>query len=130
MCVTNGRITPEYDNFTSISSRGKSVVDYILTPYDCLDKCVKCEVDLPNELVQRYDCLSQITETCKVPDHSMITLTFEVEYGRHNVSYTETENPSYNNKSTESYTHNIHIIFKINQKCLWHLMTGRKQLLI
>lgn len=36
-CVLNGRINPDTDNFTSISSRGRAVVDYIITPHDCLD---------------------------------------------------------------------------------------------
>ena len=29
-CVLNGRVTPEYNDFTYINGRGKSVVDYIL----------------------------------------------------------------------------------------------------
>ena len=30
--ILNGRITPEYDDYTCDSSRGRSVVDYILCP--------------------------------------------------------------------------------------------------
>ena len=32
MCVTNGRITPEFDNMTSVSPKGQAVVDYISVP--------------------------------------------------------------------------------------------------
>ena len=32
ICVLNGRVTPEFDDFTNMSGRGKSVVDYILVP--------------------------------------------------------------------------------------------------
>ena len=42
--VTNGRITKEYNDFTYVSTRGKSVVDYIFTHVDDLDKCINCKV--------------------------------------------------------------------------------------
>ena len=29
LCIVNGRVSPEKDNYTSISNRGRSVVDYI-----------------------------------------------------------------------------------------------------
>lgn len=32
-CVLNGRLNPENDHFTSISVKGKAVVDYIVTPH-------------------------------------------------------------------------------------------------
>ncbi len=39
MCVVCGRICPLDDNFTSVSSKGKALVDYIITPFDCLENC-------------------------------------------------------------------------------------------
>ena len=36
MCIVNGRGEPNLDNFTSVSPRGHAVVDYIITPYECL----------------------------------------------------------------------------------------------
>lgn len=35
LSILNGTINPENDNFTNVK-RGKSVVDYMLTPQDCL----------------------------------------------------------------------------------------------
>jgi len=32
LAILNGRLNPEKDNFTFVSSRGKSVVDYFITP--------------------------------------------------------------------------------------------------
>ncbi len=32
MCLLNGRVTPEYDNYTSISTKGSAVVDYCAVP--------------------------------------------------------------------------------------------------
>ena len=37
MCVVNGRGEPNMDNYTSVSPRGHAVVDYIITPYECLE---------------------------------------------------------------------------------------------
>ncbi len=39
LCVLNGRLNPEHDNYTCISPRGSSVVDYIITPHDVYYKC-------------------------------------------------------------------------------------------
>ncbi len=32
MCILNGRLSPENDNFTYLSDKGRSVVDYIVPP--------------------------------------------------------------------------------------------------
>ena len=39
MCLLNGRLSPHMDNFTCISNKGRSVVDYLCTPYECLRFC-------------------------------------------------------------------------------------------
>ena len=44
MCILNGRVTPEFDNFTCFNRNGCSIVDYIITDYDSLNKCKKCKV--------------------------------------------------------------------------------------
>ena len=50
-CVLNGRINPDTDNLTSISSRGRAVVDYIITPHDCLDTCIDLKVITSSEIL-------------------------------------------------------------------------------
>ena len=37
MCVLDGRIDPLKDSYTSISHKGRSVVDYLVTQYNCID---------------------------------------------------------------------------------------------
>ena len=37
--ILNGRITSELDNFTCVSGKGKSVVDYIVAPFDSINNC-------------------------------------------------------------------------------------------
>jgi len=39
LCVMNGRINNQNDDFTFVSTRGKSVIDYIITQHDNLDVC-------------------------------------------------------------------------------------------
>jgi hypothetical protein len=37
MCILNGRVYPENDNFTCVRTTGRSVVDYICTFHDNLE---------------------------------------------------------------------------------------------
>ena len=76
MCIVNRRGEPNLDNFTSVSPREHAVVDYIITPYECLQN----ETEFKVLLVQ--GCLKQFQITpnkAKIPDHSilkcMITLS-------------------------------------------------------
>ena len=36
-CILNGRISPGKDHFTSISTKGKAVVDYVITHHECFE---------------------------------------------------------------------------------------------
>ena len=69
-CVLNGRIDPLSDNFTSISHRGRSVVDYIIVPHEHLYMVksfrVSTVLDLMNEYGVMYDANS------KLSDHSIL----------------------------------------------------------
>ena len=61
MCVLNGRIDPLYDNYTSVSPKGKAVVDYVVTPFDCLDNCVEFKVLLVSQMVEDnvlFNCIT------------------------------------------------------------------------
>ena len=73
-CILNGRVTPAYDNYTCISARGKSVVDYILTTHENITNCTACHVDLTSDLIEQFDCSQLLGELCKAPDHSMLTI--------------------------------------------------------
>ncbi len=37
LCILNGCLHPQNDNFTYISNQGRSVVDYICVPHDCFN---------------------------------------------------------------------------------------------
>ena len=78
MCILNGRITPEKDNFTS-TGRGKAVVDYIITPIDAIINYTEVEVITAMDLVSRSHIPIR-TETTKLPDHSMLLCKLNLHY--------------------------------------------------
>ena len=70
MCIVNGRGEPTMDNFTSVSPRGQAVVDYIITPYDCLRNVSDFKVSLVQDCLKRFKI---IPNTAKIPDHSILS---------------------------------------------------------
>ena len=75
--VVNGRVTPVYDNFTSISGRGTEVVDHLCANYESLDKFVECKT-LTMNCVRRE--LNSTYPECHLPtvsDHSIILAQFD-----------------------------------------------------
>ena len=75
MCIVNGRVGTQ--DYTNISSIGKSVVDYLLVPHEQLQVITEFKVQTISDLINSY-CLHGYT---KVPDHSLLqfTVTFESE---------------------------------------------------
>jgi len=91
MCVCNGRITTEFDNYTFIHPRGKSVIDYVITPILSLENCLEFRVCPPRELIDLY-CDIEMDDndlSRNIPDHSALLLTFstDVELPEHDVSH-------------------------------------------
>ena len=79
MCITNGRISRELKFMgTGFTSKGKSVVDYIIVPHDFIPNCIKCEIQSTDDLIDKYGLLRLLGAICKPPDHALITLTCSV----------------------------------------------------
>lgn len=74
MCITNGRITPQYDDFTYISSLGKSVIDYFIIPHDHIDKCIEQRVLTMRKLIDDNKLQDKILDAKHIPDHSIVSL--------------------------------------------------------
>ena len=72
--VVNGRITPEYNDYTSVTVKGKSVVDYITVPIDSIEYCKKFEVLQTTDLIDKLNLSSAISSQCKAPDHALLTV--------------------------------------------------------
>ena len=77
LCVANGRITPEFDNFTSVSTKGKAVVDYFIIPVEMVPYCKQFQVYTARSLVNTYCDLSEMDVNVAggIPDHSVLVLT-------------------------------------------------------
>ena len=80
LAIVNGRITPEKDNYTSVSGRGKAVVDYMLLPHDCFSFCKDFRVDLMSELLLKFKLYPMLSDVCKVPDHSLLSMKLLYSY--------------------------------------------------
>ena len=77
--IINGRITPNKDNFTYITTKGKSVVDYFLSSHDSLQFCKEFEVMPSSYLVEKFG-LHTVPGSCKIPDHSLMILKCKFSY--------------------------------------------------
>ena len=69
-CVLNGRFEIENDNFTSVSSKGCAVVDYICVPYDLLQQVSHFCVITVKDLITGLNF--QAGEISALPDHSIL----------------------------------------------------------
>ena len=70
--ILNGRITPEYNNFTFVSTRGSSVPDYMFCPLDHHKYCTEMKTLLVRDLVNSMT----IPPPPSLPDHSILCATF------------------------------------------------------
>ncbi len=86
-CVCNGRVTPEYDDYTFIHTRGKSVIDYICVPIDCLTQCCEFKVQTARDMVNLYCDIEDVDIDLSkmIPDHSILTLKFDTRAYRPSV---------------------------------------------
>ena len=70
MCIVNGRMCSENDNYTSVSVKG-SDVDYLSVLHDDLDNCIYFKVHLIKDVMTRAK-----TYHDKLPDHSILEVIF------------------------------------------------------
>ena len=90
MCVLNGRVTAETDSFTSVSRKGKSVVDYICVPHDVIDKCCYFKVLTVQSIIDKHTLHGLLGERSRPPDHSVLITEFKSDYGFQYTTSTET----------------------------------------
>ena len=76
VCIVNGRVMPENNDYTFVSSRGKSVVDYFIIPHVNLPRCIDFHVHTMTDIIDNFNLKHLISSTCKMPDHSLLLLTF------------------------------------------------------
>ena len=70
--ILNGRITPEYNDYTFVSTRGCSVPDYLFCPVDNLYNCTEMKTILVTDIINSFGLLPPKS----IPDHSLLSGTF------------------------------------------------------
>ena len=72
-CMINGRVKGKND-FTHVSHRGRSVVDYVLVPHEQLRDVTSMNISLMTETIERFD----LAACDRIPDHSLLIWESEV----------------------------------------------------
>ena len=88
-CILNGRNT-EYNDFTYISTRGSSVVDYCVVPYETLNCYEKFHVHRTSSMIEETGNKGRYDQSRIMPDHSLLTWNFVLNS---NYEYKGVENP-------------------------------------
>jgi hypothetical protein len=73
LCVLNGRLSGKND-YTYVTPQGKSVVDYFITPIECLQYCTKMNIRRVRELLDEINVIPKSA----IPDHSMLVLDIDL----------------------------------------------------
>ena len=80
LCIFNGRFNETENNFTSVSTRGKTVVDYMCVPHDVMEKCVSFKVRTARSIIEDGNLSTLLGERSKAPDHSALITEFRTSH--------------------------------------------------
>lgn len=70
LCIANGRFNPGDDGFTSVTNKGMSVVDYIISPIKSFRRLSSFKVHDPHKIITD----NNIPIDSSVPDHKLLTV--------------------------------------------------------
>ena len=87
MCVLNGRGDKSHDNFTYVSTLGRSVVDYVCVPYGDMSKYSNFRVQLISDIMLENNILPDARAT--IPDHSMLSFELSFSYYSETLLYND-----------------------------------------
>ena len=104
-CSLNGRFS-DYDAYTFISTRGKSVVDYVCVPLDVFSQCKLFKVVPVQSIVGSHTLHGLLGDRSRVLDHSVLVAYFSV-----NVDFDH----DVTRKSRKNETHTQSVRFKLNK---------------
>ena len=80
--ILNGRITPQHNNFTFVTSRGCSVPDYMFTPVEHLQFCTEMKTFLMTDIINQ----SGLNPPQTLPDHSILRGSFCTSFSKKAIS--------------------------------------------
>lgn len=78
LCIVNGWVCSPANDFTCLTSRGASVVDYFLVSMEHIEFCSEFAVVSCNQIIQEADLFHLLGDKCKTPDHSVLTASFDL----------------------------------------------------
>ncbi len=109
MCILNGSVHPENDNFTCVRTISRSVVDCICTFHDNLSNCKLFMVHLTRPLLDSLNVFERV-----IPDYSILELVFIPHFrGPNTNDWNNDADQSTNNNSSQ----NIQQQNNINDEC-------------
>ena len=87
MCILNGRLNPLSDGYTSVSTKGSAVVDYIAVCHDNFSNCNSFCVESCTEIISKCTLQNLIGEKCKVPDHALLSSVINLSVSLNDVKH-------------------------------------------
>ena len=87
--ICNGRVTPELNDFTFLSPRGRSVPDYIYCPADHIKYCTSMKVIRVSDIINQFN----LPLPHSLPDHSVLISEFDLS-SFVNISSDEQQQPT------------------------------------
>ncbi|VDH96507.1 Hypothetical predicted protein [Mytilus galloprovincialis] len=100
-CILNGRKTLHND-FTFVSTRGMSVVDYCVLPYEHLDNFNNFNVIRTSSIVEQINALGKYDLKKAMPDHSLLTWDFTLNFDSNCCINTQTRGTSETKKKYDT----------------------------
>ena len=70
-CIVNSR--KGKDDFTYMSMRGKSVINYVYIPHDNFETTENFQVNQYNDIIDRLGCHQLLEGGERIPDHGIIS---------------------------------------------------------
>ena len=87
-CVVNGRVSPECDGYTSVTSyRGRAVVDYHITRQSDLKTVTKMKIKSCIDIITSEGWEELISDVCRPPYHSLLCMELELSEAIHERLY-------------------------------------------
>ncbi len=75
-CMLNGR-NSKVNDFTSVSNKGKAVVDYAIVAHDSLPLFTEFEVKQARDLFVEGGCLWELDQERSISDHALLRWTLD-----------------------------------------------------
>ena len=71
-------ICSDENQYTFVSSRGKSVIDYIITEHCTLPDIIEFKIHQCTDIIDQFNLRNFISSTCKVPDHAILSVSLSL----------------------------------------------------